>query len=130
MDNYNYPPGSDISEAPWNQVDPPEREFKVTAIFCLDKEVTVSTSDYTTEKDWDDDMGKREFINTSNTNWIVAYQEQHETIENLLLEFKILLDQKIEELENFPEDKNILKRLKYLRSECEGWITYDFDVVK
>ena len=26
MDNYNYPAGSDTSDAPWNQADLPEKE--------------------------------------------------------------------------------------------------------
>ena len=135
MDNYNYPPGSDTPDAPWNQVDPPKREFKVTATFCLDKEVTVNTSDYTTEEDWDDDMGKCESIDTSDTNWIAAYQGQHETIEDLLSAFKELLDEHIDSMISDMEchiaiDRKRLKRFQYLREECKGWVTHDFEVVE
>jgi hypothetical protein len=130
MDNYNYPEGSDTPNAPWNQVDPPKKEFTVTATFSLDKEIKVHTSDYTQDVDWDEDDGKVACIDTSDTNWIKAYQEEHETVEDLLKEFKTLLEAKIEECENFSEDKNTLKRYKYLKSECEGWVTHDFEVVE
>ena len=135
MDNYNYPPGSDTPDAPWNQVDPPKREFKVTVTYSVDKEVTVSTSDYVAEEDWDDDMGKCESIDTSNTNWIAAYQEQHESIEDLLCAFKEMLEERIDSMIDDMEchidiDKAKLKKLQYLKSECEGWVTHDFEVVE
>lgn len=131
-----YPPGAEHDpNAPYNQVDPPEREFKVTATFCLNKEVTVNTSDYITEEDWGDDMGKYESIDTSNTNWIAAYQGQHETVEDLLCAFKELLEERIksmvDDMQCYIEiDKAKLKRFQYLKSECEGWVTHDFEVVE
>lgn len=139
MDNYNYPPGSDTPDAPWNQVDPPEREFKVTVIYSVYKEVTVRTSDYVAEEDWDDDMGKCESIDTSNTNWIAAYQEQHESIENLLCEFKDMMKKRIMDIEFnaqrlgnplTSEEKKSIKRMKYLIEECQGWVAHDFEVVE
>lgn len=136
MESGYYPPGAEHDpNAPYNQVDPPEREFKVTATFSVDKEVTVRTSDYEAEEDWDDDMGKCESIDTSDTNWIAAYQEQHESIEDLLCAFKELLDEHIttmiDDMQCHIEiDKARLKRFQYLKSECEGWVTHDFEVVE
>ena len=136
MESGYYPLGAEHDpNAPYNQVDPPEMEFKVTATFSVDKEVTVRTSDYVTEEDWDDDMGKYESIDTSNTNWIAAYQEQHESIEDLLCAFKELLDEHITTMINDMQchieiDKARLKRFQYLKSECEGWVTHDFEVVE
>ena len=130
MDNYNYPEGSDTSSAPWNQVELPEKEFTVTATFSLDREVKVHTSDYTQDVDWDEDSGKVACIDTSNTNWVNAYLEEHETVEDLLIEFRTLLEAKIEECKNFSKDDKTLERYKYLKSECEGWITHDFEVVE
>ena len=136
MESGYYPPGAEHDpNAPYNQVDPPEREFKVTATFSVDKEVTVRTSDYVVEEDWDDDMGKCESIDTSDTNWIAAYQEQHESIEDLLCAFKELLDEHIttmiDDMQCHIEiDKARLKRFQYLKSECEGWVTHDFEVVE
>lgn len=136
MESGYYPLGAEHDpNAPYNQVDPPEMEFKVTATFSVDKEVTVRTSDYVTEEDWDDDMGKCESIDTSDTNWIAAYQEQHESIEDLLCAFKELLDEHIttmiDDMQCHIEiDKARLKRFQYLKSECEGWVTHDFEVVE
>lgn len=122
-----YPQGAEHDQnAPYNQVDPSEKEFKVTATFCLDKEVTVSTSDYIAEEDWDDDMGKCASIDTSNTNWLAAYQEQHETIEDLLTEFKLLLQEQIES----TTDTEKFAKYKYLKEECEGWVTHDIEIVE
>ena len=136
MESGYYPLGAEHDpNAPYNQVDPPEMEFKVTATFSVDKEVTVRTSDYVVEEDWDDDMGKCESIDTSDTNWIAAYQEQHESIEDLLCAFKELLDEHITTMINDMQchieiDKARLKRFQYLKSECEGWVTHDFEVVE
>lgn len=136
MESGYYPLGAEHDpNAPYNQVDLPEMEFKVTATFSVDKEVTVRTSDYVTEEDWDDDMGKCESIDTSDTNWIAAYQEQHESIEDLLCAFKELLDEHITTMINDMQchieiDKARLKRFQYLKSECEGWVTHDFEVVE
>lgn len=136
MESGYYPPGAEHDpNAPYNQVDPPEREFKVTATFSVDKEVIVRTSDYVAEEDWDDDMGKCESIDTSDTNWIAAYQEQHESIEDLLCAFKEMLDKRINYLLDRMQchlevDRDELKKLQYLKSECEGWVTHDFEVVE
>lgn len=136
MESGYYPLGAEHDpNAPYNQVDLPEMEFKVTATFSVDKEVTVRTSDYIAEEDWDDDMGKYESIDTSDTNWIAAYQEQHESIEDLLCAFKELLDEHITTMINDMQchieiDKVRLKRFQYLKSECEGWVTHDFEVVE
>lgn len=43
-DNYNYPPGSDTPDAPWNQVDPPEVDFNVEAIVNLSRTAVVTTN--------------------------------------------------------------------------------------
>lgn len=136
MESGYYPLGAEHDpNAPYNQVDLPKMEFKVTATFSVDKEVTVKTSDYVTEEDWDDDMGKCESIDTSDTDWIAAYQEQHESIEDLLCAFKELLDEHITTMINDMQchieiDKARLKRFQYLKSECEGWVTHDFEVVE
>lgn len=43
-DNYNYPPGSDTPDAPWNQVDPPDVDFNVEAIVTLSRNAVVTTN--------------------------------------------------------------------------------------
>ena len=41
-----YPPGADTEDAPWNQVDNPEREIEVTVSVTLSKTVKIKVSDY------------------------------------------------------------------------------------
>jgi len=126
-----YPAGAEHDpNAPYNQIELPEREFTVTVTCSVDKEVTVHTSDYYKDEDWDEDDGKITSIDTSDTNWIKAYQEEHETIEDLLMEFKTFLEAKIKECENFPEDSSTFARYKYLKEECENWVTHDLEVVE
>ena len=45
--NYDYPYGTDGPNAPWNQVDNPEKEIEVTVSITLSKTVKIKVSDYT-----------------------------------------------------------------------------------
>ena len=55
MNNYDYPMGADTPDAPWNQVEPEPRKIKVTVSITLSKTVEVEVTDYTAEKDYDED---------------------------------------------------------------------------
>ena len=44
--NYDYPYGADGPNAPWNQVDNPEKEIEVTVSITLSKTVKIKVSDY------------------------------------------------------------------------------------
>lgn len=46
MDNYNYPIGSDTPNAPWNQINLPEREIEVLVSVTLSKTVKIGVDDY------------------------------------------------------------------------------------
>lgn len=46
MNNYDYPLGSDNSDAPWNQVDKPEMEIEVLVSVTLSKVVKIKVKDY------------------------------------------------------------------------------------
>lgn len=127
-----YPAGAEFDkDAPYNQVDPEEREFEVTISQCLSKTVTVLTSNYVEIEDYDED-GKCLSIDTSNTDWMEAYNESHETPEELIKEFKDLLNMCITTIENNKEASNegMLKRFKYLKSECENWCIDETEVVE
>ena len=77
MDNYNYPMGADTKDAPWNQVDNPEREIEVTVSVTLSKTVRISVSDYEiTDSGKDEDGEYFEDIDYSNCNLKDAVKEQ------------------------------------------------------
>ena len=77
MDNYNYPVGSDTKDAPWNQVDNPEREIEVTVSVTLSKIVSIKVSDYEiTDFGKDEDGEYFEDIDYSNCDLKGAVEEQ------------------------------------------------------
>ena len=77
MDNYNYPMGADTKDAPWNQVDNPEREIEVTVSVTLSKTVKIKVSDYEiTDSGKDEDGEYFEDIDYSNCNLKDAVEEQ------------------------------------------------------
>ena len=77
MDNYNYPMGSDTKDAPWNQVDNPEREIEVTVSVTLSKTVKIKVSDYEiTDSGKDEDGEYFEDIDYSNYDLKDAVEEQ------------------------------------------------------
>lgn len=130
-DNYNYPPGADGPDAPWNQSGPEEREFEVTISQTLSKSTIVYTNDYIpgscyTEREWDGDgyctVTHQEPDDTSDTNWKDAYKMEHDTPLHLISLFKRVLEGDIV-LNELPES-----RKKYLIEECSDWVEDDFEV--
>lgn len=122
-----YPAGAQYdSSAPYNQTDMPEHKFNVTVCQTLSKNVTVATRDYHCEEDGEDVC-----YNTEDTDWNEAYKETHETVESLLAQFKEMLEEKIEECENFESyNKSRISRLKHLAEECSNWCVNEFEVVE
>ena len=77
--NSNYPPmsQSEWDNAPWNQVDNPEREIEVTVSVTLSKTVKIKVSDYEiTDSGKDEDGEYFEDIDYSNCNLKDAVEEQ------------------------------------------------------
>lgn len=77
MDNYNYPCGTDEPNAPWNQVNNPEREIEVTVSVTLSKTVKIKVSDYEINDSGKDEDGEYfEDIDYSNCDLKGAVEEQ------------------------------------------------------
>ena len=110
-DNYHYPPGADTPDAPWNQVENPEEEFKVTVSQTLSKTVTVLTSNYNLEEDCDED-GYCRNCDTSDTDWKEVYEEDYHTPLQLIGFLKRLLEG------NEPISDSLKK---HLIEECDNW---------
>ena len=73
-----YPPGAEHNpNAPWNQVDNPEREIEVTVSVTLSKTVKIKVSDYEiTDSGKDEDGEYFEDIDYSNCDLKSAVEEQ------------------------------------------------------
>lgn len=73
-----YPPGAEHGpNAPWNQVDNPEREIEVTVSVTLSKTVKIKVSDYEiTDSGRDEDGEYFEDVDYSNCDLKGAVEEQ------------------------------------------------------
>ena len=114
MDNYNYPMGADTKDAPWNQVDNPEREIEVTVSVTLSKTVKIKVSDYEiTDSGKDEDGEYFEDIDYSNCDLKGAVEEQ------------IVLPQKAWDY-IAPKSKKEVNAI----FDLKGWNVDDFEIVK
>lgn len=63
----NYPEGSDVSWAPWNQEENPDKEIEVTVSIVMSKTVKITVNDYNIDnRGIDEDDFYYEEINYSN----------------------------------------------------------------
>ena len=122
--NSNYPPmsQSEWDNAPFNEVEIPEKDFGVDVEFVMQKhDVTVTTDDYIPEFDEEDG---HTYANTDETNWENAYdQSGHYTIPQLLHELEIFINQELARYGNRSSKET--KRLKTMLESCQGWEVYD-----
>jgi len=120
-DNYNYPPGADTPDAPWNQPDIPEREFDVTISISLSRTVQCYTNKYIPEVD---EENGHLYVDTSDTPWSEVYGDNHKTIPELLEELKKYIQK---DLDNLADDETKMdkafhrRRLEFLLTECDEW---------
>lgn len=120
-----YPIGAEHdSSAPYNQKDTYVKEFDVVISQTLSKSTTVYTNDYKEEVD-EDEEGKRLVTNTSDTNWLEAYKENHLTLPNLLKNVREILKDNLRK-SKWDEKKN----LKFYIDELSNWVEDEIEVVK
>lgn len=119
-DNYNYPPGADNEQAPWNQEPVPEREFDVMVSQTLSKSVIITTNDYEPEIVNERHNGIFEFnAITDNTDWEADFHENdYHTPEQLILLFKRYLEAELGGKQSVPKSPTYIKKLI---EECDGW---------
>lgn len=126
-DNYNYPPGADTPDAPWNQPDIPEREFDVTISMSLSRTVQCYTNKYIPEVD---EENGHLYVDTSDTPWSEVYGDNHKTIPELLEELKKYIQK---DLDNLADDETKMdkafhrRRLEFLLTECDEWTVDEED---
>ena len=122
--NYDYPPGADTPDAPWNQPgEPEEREFKCEVEITLTKKDFIVSTQYNHYVDQDED-GCYEEIDTSNIEWKKTWEEQ---VLSPLKLFEILKKMAEEKMEA-TEDRLEKTRLHDIIVACEDWEVYDLSV--
>lgn len=115
-DSDYYPPGAyNDPNAPYNEIDVPERSFNVCISQTLSKSTDIITDDYNPEFDEEDGYT---YANTEDTDWEEAYEKAHYTPLELIEKFKELL---INHLPDPVVDINKYREWKHLISECEDW---------
>lgn len=124
MESGYYPPGAEFNpNAPWNQVDIPDKEIEVTVSVTLSKTVKVNVNDYKIDGGLDEDGPYYEY-DYSECDLHKAVEEQ------------VVLPQNLAEYTErmFNHDLNLkaVGMPKYLKSaleDCKGWTVDDFEVV-
>ena len=126
MSTLNVPIGAEYdSRAPWNQIDNMEikRDCEVTE--TITRKVTLSTTDYVAEDDWDDELGKRLSADTSDTDWKEEYSNQEYTALELITKLKEYVE---EDIKNTAANTSKGRELQRLLSACNGWEQVELDV--
>ena len=124
----NYPPGAAHDpNAPYNEVEIPEREFDVTISMSLSRTVQCYTNMYIPEMDEEDG---HLYVDTSDTPWSEVYGDNHKTIPELLEELKKYIQK---DLDNLADDETKMdkafhrRRLEFLLTECDEWTVDEED---
>ena len=123
--NYDYPLGADNSSAPWNQVENSEIERDCEVTETIARKVTLSTTDYVAEEDWDDDFGKCISADTSYTDWAGEYSSQEYTVLELIAKLKTYVE---DDIKNTSPNTSKGRELQRLLSACEGWEQVELEV--
>ena len=123
--NYDYPLGADNSSAPWNQVENSEIERDCEVTETITRKITLSTTDYIAEEDWDNDFGRCVSADTSETDWAAEYSNQEYTVLELIDKLKEYVE---EDIKNTSPNTGKGRVLQRLLAACDGWEQVDLEV--
>lgn len=144
---YGYPAGAEHDpNAPYNEVEVPEKEFEVLVSQTLSKSASIFTDNYipgASGVDYDSDdeggcvaIGYQEPDDTSDTDWKKEYHENdHYTPLELINKFKEYLEKEWDVLKDAAEANDAETRwkknnIKHLIEECEGWAEDETEIVE
>lgn len=117
MDNYNYPPGADTPDAPWNQREPEDIEVVCEMTVLMRNDVVITTDDYSVEIDEEDGMRSYD-LNISYKDAERLYREQHHTIKEMLNELYKYIKAELAE-EGITKTRKW--ELQAMLEDCKGW---------
>lgn len=123
--NYPMMSQSQLNSAPWN-----DKENSVITRDCeitetVTRKVTLATTDYVAEEDWDDDFGKCISADTSETDWEEEYSNQEYTVLELIDKLKAYVE---EDIKNTLPNTGKCRELQRLLSTCNGWEQVELEV--
>ena len=136
----NYPPGAEHDpNAPYNQVDVPEKDFEITCSQSLSRVATVTTNNYIPGSegcDYEEGMafGWHDPDDTSDTNWADEYKSNgYKTPLELIEMLREYLEKDLRNIQRdmLPNDRSFkvtkARMLKGLIEECEAWTEDETD---
>ena len=126
MSASNIPMGSEYDKnAIWEQVENQavERDCEVTE--TITRRVTLSTADYISEEDLDDEFGKCVSADTSDTDWVGEYSNQEYTVLELIDKLKAYVE---EDFKDTSPNTSKGRELQRLLSACNGWEQVELNV--
>lgn len=104
-----FPPGAEFDpSAPYNQVDPPEKDFDIAVSCSLSKDTTITTDDY-------DVIGDDYFVPN---NALDDYSKEEYTIKDILNFAKHCAEYMLNKHDYSIKDK---RQLKTMIDSCQGW---------
>ena len=117
-----YPAGAyDDPNAPYNEVEVPEKDFEIDVEFVMRTSVTVTTNN--SVPSYPDEEGYVEPADTSDTNWEDAYDNSgHYTIPELLDELKGFIEN---EIPRVAANSGRGRALQRMLESCQNWECYD-----
>ncbi len=122
----NLPIGAEYdSSAPWNQVENHEIERDCEVTETVTRKVTLSTTDYIAEDDWDDEFGKCISADTSETDWRDEYINQEYTVLELIAKLKSYVE---EDIKNTANNTGKGRELQRLLTACNGWEQVELEI--
>ena len=113
-DNYNYPPGADTPDAPWNRIDPPEKEYDCSATVVLNKDTLVTTD----KVYWDGD----DWVMCEDVSLRDVFSDNCTDIPTLLAELVKYIDGELASNQISYERKCELVKMK---ESAKGWTVID-----
>lgn len=123
--NYPMMSQSQLNSSPWN-----EKEQSVITRDCeitetVTRKVTLATTDYSADSDYDDELGACSSVDTSDTDWVAEYEEQECSIIELLSKLKEYVS---DDLRNTNHSPRRQKELRKLLLVCDSWKQEDICV--
>lgn len=121
-DNYNYPPGADTPDAPWNEVEIPEIEVRCeVSVTLTKKDLSVFTDNYINNGD---ECGDEYEILDSYNELAEKVGEQHYSLTDLLNELADYIKRDL--CADLPEKRK--RELREMLADAEGWEEYCVEV--
>lgn len=119
-----YPAGAYLDpNAPYNEVEVPERDFNVSISQSLSKDTTITTTQYVPEYDEEDG---HTYANTDDTDWTKAYLE--------CAYDPIGIIEACKKIAEYLRDNGTFRvgsiHLKTLIDNCENWVVNETTVIE